>query len=66
MVYNAHAMMKDYYTYEDIRKIPLKHLLDLIDYFKPKLREIERQQQQNALKMELIGKRDQMKPNGRR
>ena len=66
LAYNAHGMLKDYYTYEEITMMPLSGLFTLIEYFRPKLREIARQQQSKALELELTGKNRQMNPNGRR
>lgn len=62
LIYNAHTMLKDYYTYEDLNAIPIKDLFSLIEYFKPKLQEIYRRQQQSALEMELQGKKGQLRP----
>ena len=66
LVYNAHSMLRDYYAYEDISMIPIRDLLGIIDYFKPKLAEIAKRQQNDMLQMELQGKRGQLKPGGRR
>ena len=62
MVYNAHSMLKDYYTYEDISWIPIRDLLALIEYFKPKLREIANRQAKDTLMLEMQGRKGQMKP----
>ena len=66
MIYNAHSMLKDYYTYEDINSIPIKDLLSLIDYFKPKMREIANRQAKESLMLEMQGKKGQLKPGSTR
>ena len=55
-------MLKDYYTFEDISWIPIKDLLALIEYFKPKMREIASRQAKDSLMLEMQGKKGQIKP----
>lgn len=64
MAYNAHSVLRDYYTYEEIGAMPIHGLLSLVNYFTPKLREIARQQHARQLEAELTGKRNQRKPGG--
>lgn len=66
LAYNAHTMMKDYWSYEDITCMPIKNLLDLVRYYTPKLREIAKQQEAARLKAELEGKRKQKINQSRR
>lgn len=66
LVYNAHSMLKDYYTYEDISMVPIKDLLALIEYFKPKLRDIANRQARDTLMLEMQGKKNQLKPGSNR
>ncbi|MCM1295174.1 MAG: hypothetical protein NC311_06505 [Muribaculaceae bacterium] len=58
-MYNAHSMMKDFWTYEDILCMPIKSLLKEVKYFTPKLREIAKQQEAARVKAELEGKQRQ-------
>ena len=57
LVYNAYTMMKDYYSYEDLLWMPLKHIMRVINEFKPRFQEIARRQQQEAQKQALEGKK---------
>lgn len=66
MVYNAYSMLKDYYSYEQIYHMPLRDLFSNIEYFKPKLKEIARQQEAARLEAELTGKRNNRSPGGRK
>lgn len=66
MIYNAHGLLRDYYTYEDIAMFPIRDLLETIDYFKPKMREIAARQQRETMELELQGKRGQLKPGTNR
>lgn len=58
-------MMRDYWSYDDIMSMPIKGLLDQIEYFTPKLKEIARQQEAARLEAELKGKK-QMRTRGHR
>lgn len=66
MVYSAHSMLKEYYTFEEINWMPIKSVLQEIEYFKPKMKEIARAQETKKLEMELMGKQNQKRPNNRR
>lgn len=66
LAYNAHAMLKDYWTHEDITCIPIKNLLGLIKYYTPKFREIAKQQEAARIKAELEGKQRQKRNQSRR
>ena len=66
LAYNAHAMMKEYFTYDDIQAMSLRDLFSLLEYFKPKIQEIIKQQQSAQLKAELTGKKNTMSPLMRR
>ena len=61
LAYNAHTMMKDFWSYEDITYMPIKNLFTLIKYYTPKLKEIAKQQEAARLKAELEGKRRQQR-----
>jgi len=62
LAYNGHQMLRDYWTYEEIQTMPIRGLLDEIDYFTPKLKEIARRQEEERLKAELEGKRNMKRP----
>jgi hypothetical protein len=62
MVFNAHSVLKDYRSYEEINATPLRDVIEEIAYFTPKLKEIARQQEAERLKAELAGKRNMVKP----
>ena len=67
MVYNAHAIMRDYFTYEDILEMPLGKLFDQLDFFGKKTAEIAKRQADEKLKAELTGRRQQaIKPKTNR
>ena len=63
LVDNAYSMLKEYFTFEDLYWMPIKNLLYWIHYFRPKFEKIARRQENERLKMELEGKR-QNKLNG--
>lgn len=62
MQYNAHTFLNEYYTFEELGQMPLKDLVEVIEYFKPKFREIAQRQEAEKLKMELAGKRNKKRP----
>ena len=62
IVFNAHSVLRDFRSYEDISKTPLRNVIEEIEYFTPKLKEIARQQEADRLKAELAGKRNMVKP----
>lgn len=62
MWYNSHALMKEYYTYEDIGRVPIRDLINEINYFTPKAKEIMRRQEQARLESELTGKKKMNMP----
>jgi len=66
MVYNAHTILKDYHSYDDIMSTPLRDIIDDIEYFTPKLKEITRRQEADRLRAEFSGKANMVKPGGRR
>lgn len=66
MVYNAHSLMKDYWSYEALLWMPLRDCIENVEYFMPKMKEIARQQETERLKSELTGKNNGMKPMGTR
>ena len=59
LAYNAHTMLKEYYTYDEITAMPIRNLFAEIDKFSPKLKEIARRQEQERIKAELEGRRKQ-------
>lgn len=65
LVYNAHTVLKDYYSYEQLNAMPIRDVLENINYFTPKLKEIARQQEADRLKAELAGKQNMIKPGGK-
>ena len=50
-------MLKDYFTYDDIREMPIKNLMDWIEFHKPKMAEIAKRQAQERMKAELENKK---------
>lgn len=66
MVYNAHTVLKDYWSYEDIYNMPLRDVINEVNYFMPKLREIARRQERDRLEAELSGKKNMKQPGGTR
>lgn len=66
LVYNAHGMLKDYYSYEEISYMPLKDLFRIVEYFRPKLQEIARRQSEQQLELELQGKKGMVKPGSKK
>ena len=57
-------MLKDYYTYDELLKMPLKKLIEEIELFSPRFKEIAKRQQQERLKAELENKRNANRPRG--
>ena len=57
LVYNAHTMLKDYYSYEEMSWMPLRNIMENIAKFKPRFKEIARRQQQAQLQQQMEGKR---------
>ena len=66
MVYNAHSVMRDYWSYDEILHMPLRNIIEEINYFMPKLKEIAKRQEEERVKAELAGKRNMKQPGGRR
>lgn len=64
MIYNAHSVLRDYWSYDEIANMPLRDVISETEYFTPKLREIARRQQSEQLQAELAGKRNMKKPGG--
>lgn len=61
--YNAYNVLKDHYPdYEYIGMIPLKDLIQEVDFFTPKLKQIADMRAQQAMEKELMGKTGK-KPN---
>lgn len=60
LVYNAHTMLKDYFSYEDIQHMTLRRVMDLLAEFKPRFREIAKRQHQQQLQQQMEGKRRAM------
>lgn len=66
MVYNAHTVLRDYYTYEEILWMPLRDVMAKVKFFTPKLKEIARYQEGERLKAEMTGTANQRKPGIKR
>ncbi len=66
MVYNAHTVLKDQYSYEEIRWMPLRDCFDAVDFITPKLQEIARRQESEKIEAELTGKANMKRPGGRK
>lgn len=65
MVYNAHQLMKDYYTYDELMEMPLRYFFDELDFFSTKAKEIADQQAKDRLEKEVAGKSGgKKKPRG--
>lgn len=62
MVFNAHSVLRDFRSYEDLNNTPLRDIIEEIEYFTPKLNEIARRQEAERLKAELAGKQHMVKP----
>ena len=56
MIYNAHALMKEYYTYDELFEMPLGDLFDELDFFAKKAKEIAQRQAREQAERELTGK----------
>ena len=66
MVYNAHTALRDYYTYEALYYMPIKNLIEEVEYITPKLNEIARRQQADRIRAEMAGKANMMDPRSSR
>lgn len=53
MAYNVYTMLQEYYTYEEIRWMPLRNVKDLVKEFKPRFEEIQRRRKDEELKRQL-------------
>lgn len=65
MVYNTHAALKDYWSYEQLGYMPIRDLLDQLEFFTPKLKEIANRQYNERMKAELTGKSNNVQPGMR-
>lgn len=65
MVYNAHTALKDYWSYEQLGYMPIRDILDQLDFFLPKLKEISNRQANNRMQAELTGRANQVQPGMR-
>lgn len=65
MVYNAHTALRDYWSYEQLGYMPIRDLMDQLDFFLPKLKEISNRQANDRLQAELTGKANQVRPSMR-
>lgn len=65
MVFNAHSVLKDYWSYEELSYMPLRDIIDEVNYFTPKLRQIAKQQETARLQAELAGKQNMKQPGGK-
>lgn len=66
MVYNAHTVMKEFWSYDELYQMPIRDVLDQLNYFMPKMKEIARRQEAERLKLELTNKNGMKKPGGGR
>lgn len=66
MAVNAHQMLSEYFTFEDLNNMPLYQLLEYVNFFMPRMREIARRKQAKQFEAELAGKRNRLGPGGRR
>ena len=64
LVYNSHSVLRDYRSYDEILSMPIRNLLDEVNFFSPKIKEIAKRQETEQLKAELEGKRNMVKPGG--
>lgn len=65
MVFNAHSVLKDYWSYEELSYMPIRDIIDEVNYFTPKLRQIAKQQETVRLQAELAGKQNMKQPGGK-
>lgn len=65
LVYNAHASLREYYTYEELNNMPIRYLIAEVEYITPKLQEIARRQEQDRLRAEMTGKNPVRMPGQR-
>ena len=65
MVFNAHSVLKDYWSYEELSYMPIRDIIDEVNYFTPKLRQIAKQQETTRLQAELAGKQNMKQPGGK-
>nr|DAO98248.1 MAG TPA: hypothetical protein [Bacteriophage sp.] len=68
MIYNAHTLMKDFWSYNDLYWMPLRDCIEQVEEFMPRMKEIARQQEAERLKSEFTGQKNGMRPmnNSRR
>ena len=62
MVYNAHSVLRDYWSYEDLFNMPIRNVIAEVEFITPKLNEIAKRQEQERLKAELQGKANIVMP----
>lgn len=58
-------MLKDYNSWEELSWMPIKDLMDRINFFQPKFQEIAKRQAQERLEAELTQKRMNRVQNNR-
>lgn len=66
MAINAHQILSEYFTFDDLYTMPIYQLLDHVNTFLPRMREIARRKQAKQFENELAGKKNHLKPGGRR
>lgn len=54
--YNAWQTLKDIYSFDDIGKMPIRDLLELLKYFTPKIKELQEARANKALSDVVNGK----------
>lgn len=63
MVYNAHTALREFYPYESLYYMPIKNLMEEVEFITPKLNEIVRRQQADRMKAEMTGNLRMTDPN---
>lgn len=63
MVYNAHTALREFYPYESLYYMPIKNLMEEVEFITPKLNEIMRRQQADRMKAEMTGSLRMTDPN---
>lgn len=63
LAYNTFNASRDYWSYDEITWMPIKGLLNWIEYLTPKLKAEIKKQEADRLKQELTGKRQRAHTN---
>ena len=56
---NAFRLLNEYFSFDDLMAMPLRDLIDYIEYFSPKMKRIAEEREERRVKAELENKRRQ-------